>query len=93
MEDFVKQNSQTLDADCRKEFENQLFMNLIVESVYRRRLTSKHEKFNRQLRDVNEGFARNPDAVEREVLLSTFFEWNYLDSMKPLSSCRVNFNF
>lgn len=80
MEEFVKQNNQTLDADCRKEFENQLFMNLIVESVYRKRLTSKHEKFNRQLHDVIGGFAQNPDAVEREVLLPTFFEWNYLDS-------------
>lgn len=80
MEEIFKQNNQTLNADCRKEFENQLFMNLIVENVYRKRFTSKHEKFNRQLLDVNEGFARNPDAVEREVLLSTFFEWNYLDS-------------
>ncbi|XP_055299039.1 uncharacterized protein LOC129566810 [Sitodiplosis mosellana] len=73
MEQFFRARNSTLSTDCLRQLKKRIGVEFVVEKVYRKKLINKHEGLNRQLYNVNEAFARNPNGIKQDVQLETFF--------------------
>lgn len=73
LREYVRVKNLSLSASCLRLMEKKISVNFVVGNVYRKKFLNKHEKLNRQLYNVNEAFARNPDNIKRVVQLETFF--------------------
>lgn len=73
MEHFFRAKNSTLSTNCLRQLKKKLGVEFVVGNVHRKKFINKHEKLNKQLYNVNEAFARNPNKIKQEIQLETFF--------------------
>lgn len=73
MDEFFRVQNQSVSENCLRQLKQKLIVEFVVENVYRKKFINKHEKLNKQLYNVNEAFARNPNPIQREIVVETFF--------------------
>lgn len=73
MEQFFRIKNLNMSAKCLRQLMKNLDVELVVENIHRKKLINKHKKLNKQLYNVNEAVARNPNNIKHDVQLETFF--------------------
>lgn len=86
---FFDRKYQSLSVECLEAVIHEICVDFVVQSIFHKKLINKHAKLKKRLHDVNEGLAQNPDNVEKDVQLDTFFVW---DSTETFSINMRNVN-